>query len=124
MVEWNNIGSFERFEKANDLLKEVGASMKIAFKDEGKDIAANVIQDALKNKGVKNIKARDTIVFHVKDRDNKDLELWLSKTSYTNLRELKAIRDDNKDTLIGAWAVMSRTAKDDMTKPSFKFEKA
>lgn len=123
MVNWNEINAFERFPKLSDELQNVGDTKTIVFCDEGVDVKAETLQRALNEKGVKNIKARDSIVFHVKS-DGKDYEIWLSATSYTNLRELKQIRDDNNKTLVDAKVKVTRESKDDMTTSAFKFEKA
>lgn len=124
MVDWDSMDSFERYSKVSDILKNVGDFSDVVFQDDGKEIKAETLQSALKAKGMKNIKARDSIIFVVKDSDGDNMELWLSASSYTNLRELKAIRDTNNKTLKGAKVHIERIGKDDMTKPSFKFTKA
>ena len=121
MVNWNEIGSFDRYPKLSDELTQVGDAQRVIFCDDGTDVPADKIQNAMKEKGVKNIKARDSIVFHVK-AGGKDYEVWLSSTSYTNLRELKEIREKNHNTLIDAEVKIQRVSKDDMTTASFKFE--
>ena len=123
MVEWNNIGGFDRYPKITDELKEIDDSKTVIFLDDGKDVEAEILQKALIDKGQKNIKARDSIVFHV-GCDGKDYEMWISATSYSNLRELKQIRDGNKNTLVDAKIKITRVSKDDMTISSFKFERA
>jgi hypothetical protein len=122
-VEWDKIGGFERYDKLNDILKSVGDKAIVTFLDDGKEVSAELLQSALKNKGMKNIKARNTIVF-VCTNDAKKYEMWLSATAFSNLRELKAIRDANKNTLINAKVKVSRVSKDDMTQQAFKFESA
>lgn len=123
MVDWNNVEGFDRYPKLTESLKEIGNSTEIVFLDEGKDVKAETLQNSLRDKGQKNIKARDSIVFHVKEGEQ-DKELWLSATSYSNLRELKKIRDENKGTLVDAKVKVTRVSKDDMTTSAFKFEKA
>ena len=124
MVDWDNIGSFDRYPNLAEQLKEIGNEQKVKFLDDGKDVKAEIIQEALRQKGQKNIKARDSIVFHVQNiKDNKDYEIWVSSTCYTILRVLKGIRDENKNTLIGAEAKIKRVSKDDMTQSAFEFSK-
>lgn len=123
MVDWNNIQNFERFPNLAKDLENVGDSRTVKFLDEGEDIKAEVLQQALVQKGKKNIKARDSIMFVVEDKSEKK-EVWVSATNYTNLRELKAIRDMNGNSLVNAMVKVTRASKDDMTESSFKFEKA
>jgi len=123
MVDWDKMEDFDRYGKLSDELKEVNDSMTVIFCDDGKDVNADIIQNALKEKGQKGIKARDSIVFHVKE-GTKDYEVWLSATAYTNLRELKKIRDNNKGTLIDANVKVTRVSANDPDQPSFKFEAA
>ena len=123
IVDWNAIGDFERHPKLNDVLDTVGKSVNVKFMDDGKEIKADVLASALKAKGIKGIKAKDTIVFVVGNKNEKN-ELWLSATSYTNLQELKRIRTENGNTLLGAMVKVSRVSKDNPETASFKFERA
>ncbi len=125
MPKWDELDSFDRYDKLSDELNSVGDLATVVFQDDGRDVPSDVIQNALTSKGQKNIKARDSVVFHVKqDETNKDFEVWLSATSYTNLRELKAIRDANNGTLKDAKVQVKRMSKEDMTQTAFKFESA
>ena len=121
-VDWDEVGSFERFDKLNDELKDIGNKCFVVFKDDGNKVDAEKIAAALKEKDVKGIKARDSMVFVV-DNEGKDMEFWLSATAYTNLRQLKTIRDANDSTLVKAKAVISRVSKDNPSEPSFLIEK-
>ena len=123
MVNWEEVGSFERFPKLNDKLKDVGQKAGVVFLDDGKTIGADVLQTAFKQKGVKGIKAKDTNVFVVTHNGEKH-ELWISATSYTNMNELKGIRNENGNTLVNAKVVVKRVSKDDPNNPSFQFSKA
>lgn len=123
MVNWDSIGGFDRFPKLSEELKAVGDTRTVIFQDDGKDVSADILQTALKAKGQKGIKARDSIVFAVKC-NQKDYEVWLSATSYSNLRELKQIRDSSNGTLKGAKVKISRVSKDDMSIAAFKYESA
>ena len=122
MVDWNNVGTFDRYPNIADDMKEVGNVKEITFMDDGIDVNADLIQSSLKQKDIKGIKARDSIVFRVQF-DEKDYEMWLSATAYTNLRELKKIRDENKGTLVNAKVKIERVSKDDATQPAFSFER-
>lgn len=123
MVDWNQLDAFERHENLSKLLANEGDSKTAVFKDDGKDVKADVIQASFKEKGVKGIKARDTIVFVV-DVAGKTYELWLSATNYTALRQLKAVREANGGTLKNAKCKITRSAKGDMTQSTFNFERA
>jgi len=118
---WRNEAgvSFERYPKLNDELKQKGDSKTVVFLDDGKRISADVISVALKNKGIKGIKARDSIIFVVEDNKVKK-ELWIGATNYTNLRELAAIADN----LTGQKVKITRIAEKDPEQANLKFEKA
>ena len=120
MVDWDNIANFDRYPILSEELKEIGNTKTVKFLDDGKDVKAEILQESLKKRG---IKARDSIVFVVEDGKDKK-EVWLSATSYSNLKELKQVRDDNKGTLVNADVKVSRVSKGDMTEQAFKFEKA
>lgn len=127
MVEWDKITSFNRYPKLQqELLKNVGDSVVIVFTSEEKEIPA----DMLKNKDIRTatgtkVKPRDSIVWTVKNvADNKDYELWLSATNYTNLRELAKLREENGNKFVGLKAKITRIAKGDPEQANLKFEKA
>lgn len=119
-IDWNSIGGFERYEKLNNHLQSVGDKMDVVFKDDGKLVGKDLLRDALKAKGLKNINAKDSYVFTVENAKVM-YELWLSATSYSNLRELKIIRDRNNGTLTGAKVKVERVSKNDTEKASMKF---
>lgn len=123
MVDWKNVTTFDRFPKLSEQLKEIGNSVTVVFKDDGKSVSAEILGNALKEKGIKNVKARASEVFHVESK-GKSYELWLSATAFSNLNELKGIADQNSGTLIGASVKVERVSKDDMTTQAFKFQKA
>ena len=123
MVDWDGIGGFERYPKLMDGLKDIGDVAYVKFLDEGREVNADIIQKALKDKGQKNIKARDSLVFVVLE-ENEKKELWVSRSSHTNMNELKAIRAKHGNAFKGALARIERISKDDMAKQSFKFEAA
>lgn len=122
MVEWDKVGDLERYPILE--LKEIGDFSVVSFLDEGRDVSAELIQKSLKDKGQKGIESRDSIVFHVQDADKKGFEVWLSAKAYTNLGELKSIREANGNSLVFAKVKISRVSKSDHNKPAFKFEKA
>lgn len=125
MVDWDKVGNFDRYPNLAEQLKEVGNEKTVVFLDEGRDVDASVIQEALKQKGQKNIKARNSHVFHVKNKeDNKDYEVWISATSYSVLGVLKKVREENKNTLVNAVVKIKRVSKEDMTQSAFEFSKA
>ena len=123
MPNWDEIGAFNRYPNLTADMKEVGNLKTVEFMDDGVDVSADKIQASFKAKDIKGIKARDSIVFRVKYAES-DYEIWISATAYTNLRELKAIRDGNKNSLVGARVKVERVSKDDTTQPAFKFEGA
>lgn len=121
MVDWKNVMPlFDRFPKLSEQLKEIGDKANVVFMDDGKFVKSEVLANALKEKGKKNIKARDSEVFHVKSK-GVSYELWLSATAFSNLRELKGIADENKGTLINALVTVERVSKGDMSTQAFKF---
>lgn len=121
--DWNAYeGSFEKLPKLNDELKKQGTEAVVTFRDNGRVIAADVMQAAMKAKGLK-IKARDTTVFEVEHEKTRK-SLLVGNTSYTNMRELAAIRKANNNTLVGAKVKISRIAENDPTTSNYKFEAA
>lgn len=121
-MDWKGIEKFDRFPNLSIGLQNVKDFAEVTFQGEEKEVPAEVIQKSLVEAGKKNIKARDSLVFHVKDSENKDYEIWISKTSYTNLRELAEIRENNKGKFEGAKVKITRISKEDMTQNAFKFE--
>lgn len=123
MPNWDNVGNFERFEKLNDVLMNVGNSAVVVFMDDGRDVSKEVMQKSLKEKKIKGINARDSVVFRVQE-NKKNFEFWLSATAFSNLTELKIIRTANNNTLIGAKAKISRVSVRDPEQQSYKIESA
>lgn len=115
-------GNLERLPRLNDEMKKAGTEAVVVFQDNGRVIPADVMQAALKAKGLK-IKARDTTVFTLL-HGNERKSLLVGNTSYTNFRELAAIRRANKDTLVGAKVKISRIAENDPTTSNYRFEAA
>lgn len=120
MVDWNVMDSFEKHPSINSELKEVGNNKLILFMDEGKDVSADVLASANKAKGIKGVKAKDQIVFTVKS-DNAVYSLWISAQNYTNLKELKKVRDSNGGKFSGARCKVQRVSKGETDKASFSF---
>lgn len=123
-MEWEKVNKFDRYENLGTALCNVGDFATVTIVGEENEVSADVIQAALKNSGKKNIKARDSLVFHVVDSDKKDWELWVSKTAYSSLSELKQIREENNNKFDGAKMKIERVAKEDMDRASFVFAKA
>jgi len=119
-IDWENIAIFERFPKLNDELQEVGSKAKVKFMDDGTLVDSAKISEAMKMKGIKGIKPRDSYVFVVESNGNKK-EFWLSATAYTNLAELKALRE-KKGTLIGVEALIERVSSKDPSQPAFRIQ--
>ena len=114
-------GSFEKLPRLNDVLKKTGDSADVVFQDDGKTISADVLAKVYKVKGIKGIKAKDTFVFEaVHDKERKSL--FVGSTSYTNLRELAAVKKANKNTLVGAKVRISRIAENDPNTANLKIE--
>lgn len=116
-------GAFERHPKVNDVLSNVGDKLDVVFKDNGKLIEANVIANVLKEKKIKGVQARDSMIFVVLDEKSKsNMEMWLSASSWSNLAQLRAIRDKNNGTLVGARVKIERVEKENPDKASFDFK--
>lgn len=123
MVEWEKLESFERHEKINNILKKIGDYAVVEFLDNGKDVSADIISIAQKAKGIKGIKARDTVVFNIKTADG-IMELWLSASNFSALRELSLIKKSSNNTLVGCKVRIERQSKDDTEKSALSFKMA
>ena len=117
MVDWKQISNYEKHPKVNDVLSNVGDKIEVLFRDDGKLVTAKQIEIALKAKGIKGIKPRDSEVFLVHDEKTKmDMEFWISATNYSALKELKKIADSNGDTLKNKRIVIERVSKGETDK--------
>src|SRR3990167_6867433 len=116
-LDWDKIGGFDRHPKI--ALQEVGDTADVVFMDEGTEVSAEKLSEAFKAKGIKKIKAKDSIVFVVEQATEKK-EVWLGAQNYSNLSELKKIRESNNNTLVGAKVKISRVSKDDPEVASLK----
>jgi len=122
---WENVGGdFERHEKLNDQLSEIGAVVEVVALDDGKTVTADKLKEAMNKKGIKGIKPKDSVVITCEEKESKKkFEFWLSASNYTNLGELKTIRTANKDTLVGASFRVTRVSKNDTEKAAFAITK-
>lgn len=124
-VPWNTIGgNFESHPSANQNLKKKGDSISIEFVDDGSLVTKEQIKQARDKKGSKStVPPSDNYVFTVTDLKTKETKsLWMKTTMYTNLGELKEIREANNNTLVGAKAKITKVQTGDATRPSLKIE--
>ncbi|MEM2445736.1 MAG: hypothetical protein QW734_03675 [Candidatus Bathyarchaeia archaeon] len=127
MVDWDKITFFNRYPKLQqELLKNVGDSVVVVFVSEEKDIPAEMLKGReIKTATGTKVKPRDSVVWIVRNiADNKEYELWLSATNYTNLRELAELRKQNGNKFTGLKVKITRIAKGDPEQANLKFEKA
>jgi hypothetical protein len=111
-------GSFERYEKLALLAK--GDKANVTFLDEGRDVSAEIIATAMREKGkTSRVKAQDSTVFVI-DTDSGKREFWVKHTQFTNIRELRAVMDANGGKLKGAKALIERVAVGDPNTPNIK----
>lgn len=123
-VDWNKYeGTFEKLPSVNDDVKTLNAEAVVTFEDDGKLIDSATMEKALRNAGKTNQKGRDTFVFKV-DAKGAKKSLFVPATGYSNMRELKSIRDANKGTMKGAKAKITRISVNDIKQASLKFEAA
>ena len=118
---WDKIGKRRKLPRLNDLLKERGSWVRVIFRDDGKLISKDVIEAALKAKGVKGIRADDMVVFTVEEENSGKLySFWLRFRNISALKQLKEIRSRNNDSLEGVRIEISRvsTARD---RPNWEF---
>lgn len=116
-------GDFEKLPRLNDELKKAGNEAVVVFQDDGRTITAEVLAKAYKVKEIKGIKAQDTFVWTVTHNSERK-SLFVGCKSFTNLRELAAIKKANKNTLIGAKVKISRIAENDPNTANYKYEAA
>lgn len=123
MVDWNTLDAFNRHDNISKKLPNESNNGIFTFDDEGKEVKADVLGSAMKSKGIKGMKAKDSIVFIV-ENDKTKYELWLSATNFSALRELKAVRDANNNSLRGAKVRITRASKGDVMQSAYTFSKA
>jgi len=114
-------GNLERYPKFK--LEKLGESSIIKLLDEGTFVSAEVIQSAFKEKGIKGIKARDSLVFKVLD-GQETKEFWVSRTNYTNIRQLADIRKANKNNLVDVLVKVEKVSENDPAKSTLEITKA
>ena len=102
-----NEGSFERHPRMDSELKEKGQIAEVIFCDDGREISAETLKASMEKKRIENIKAIDSMVFVINWGEDK-YELWLKKTQFTNIAELKKIREENGGKLAGAKVKIER----------------
>ena len=115
-------GTFEKLPRLSDDIRKTGDEAVVIFQDNGRVITADVLQRVYKLKGLK-IKAKDTFVYEV-SYDGVRKSLFVGRTSYSNLRELAAIKKANKNSFVGVKVKISRIAEGDPTTANMKFEAA
>lgn len=103
---------YERYPYITDFLKDIGANITVTFEDDGNVVEKEKISGSL---------AKDSVVFIVYT-ETKKFEVWLKRTNYTNLGQLREIRKNNNNSLVGVKIYIERIAKNDPMKPSLKFE--
>lgn len=121
---WDSVSVFERFPKLNSEMKEVGKKVEVVCEDDGHVVPASQMSEAYKKKGVKGIKAQDTLVLVVSQNGEKK-EFWVNLKSFSLLRELKKIRESNGDgkSLKGSRIRFERLATNSPNEPNWKVEK-
>lgn len=121
---WDNVsGDFEKHPTLNADLKKVGDKKTVKALDDGKEVKAATLKKANETAGRKDIVAKDSIVVTVQDGEEKRA-LWLGATNFTNLNELKEIRDANGGTLEGAEFTVERVSEGDVTKAALQITPA
>ena len=115
-------GTFEKLPRLSDDIRKTGDEAVVIFQDNGRVITADVLQRVYKLKNLK-IKAKDTFVYEV-SYDGVRKSLFVGSTSYSNLRELAAIKNANKNSFVGVKVKISRIAEGDPTTANMKFEPA
>ena len=95
MVDWENIGTFERYDKFKLNLKE---EAKITFEDDGNEVS----KEQLKNADF----PKDSFVFVV-THDSAKKEFWVNKNNFSLLDSLKECRND-KGVLKGQTVLIKR----------------
>lgn len=117
---FDQVVSFERYPKLK--LEKVGAKARVRFINEGNFVSAESIQSVFKDKGVKGIKARDSLVFNV-EKDGETFEFWVSRTNYTNIRQIGDIRNANNNSLIDLSVTIEKVSENDPTKSTYEITK-
>jgi len=121
---YDKVSSFERYPRLNNILSDVKMNKKIKFESDGNVVSADKIIDSMKKNGIKpKFKVRDSIVYVVSEGLER-FEFWISKENYTNLREIKSLKENNKNNLVGVTATITRINKDDASNTSFRVEPA
>lgn len=112
----DDIQVFDRFPKLNDELKEKGASKTVTFLDVGREVD----EATLRKSGAKF--PRNSIIYVVEDNGEKK-EFWIGASNFSNLRELKDIRDASGGSLENVKVKITRIEVQAQDKPNWKFEK-
>lgn len=97
------IHAIQDFERHPLIEVKVGEKKKVTFEDDGNFVNAT----ALKNAGAKF--PRDSHVFTVSLKGEK-MEYWVAAQSYSVMKQLKRLRSENNNTLVGLNANISRVS--------------
>lgn len=114
---FEEIGNVKRYPILK--LVNIGDKVRIKLIDDGKIVTAEVIGSALKEKKIKGIKPRDSLVF-LCEKEGETLEFWISRTNYTNLKQLRDIRDNHNKSLIGVTIKVEKVSENDPTKSTLE----
>lgn len=120
---WDNLPkSFEVHSKVEEEMKDLGESRIFVFLNDGKPVSKEVIAKALERKGIDHIKPQDSLVFNIEDENGVVWDHWKKVTCYSDLNQLKAIKQANNNTLKGAKVKITRVAVGDKTRSNWKYE--
>ncbi len=111
-VDWDSFSDFERHPKLDAM--KVGDKITGIFEDDGNFVSKDVLKEA----GAKH--PRDSIVL-VMTVDGEKKEFWVSSKAFSQLRQLKRLKEENAGTLKGLKVVIERVSKaTDETNYDFK----
>ena len=122
-MDWDKIVEFERYPNISNVISKPGDSINAVFLDDGRVVTADILQAAMLRKGVKGIRAEDSVVFVMETGKNDKLELWIKQKNFSMLIDLKKIRDANASNLKGAKVKITREAVGDVKTSSYSVVK-
>lgn len=121
--EWDKLGGFEKHPKLTEkYCQKIGDKVDVVFLDNGSTVDAEKVAAALKKAKKKGIQAKDSIVFVVETNAEK-FDFWVGATNYSILNQLKTIRNENNNTLIGAKVRIEKVSENDTEKSSLSVKK-
>ncbi len=112
-VDWDSFSDFERHPKL-DVMK-VGDKVAATLEDDGNFVSKDVLKEA----GAKH--PRDSIVL-VMTVDGEKKEFWISSKAFSQIRQLKRLKEENAGTLKGLKVEIERVS-DATDQTNYEFKK-